>query len=358
MSDVRAVREGEEIDLSALNAFLAANSAGTGRIERVEQFGGGFSNLTYLLHQAHGSIVLRRPPFGVPKGTAHDVIREWRILTVLHERGVSVPRPLAACEDDHVLGAPFYLMERVDGVILREPLREVPAADVMRRLDDALLDTLVSIHRVDAADAAIAALGRRDGYVERQVSGWTKRWHASRTDDVPAMDEVALWLGAHQPAQAGAVLVHNDFKFDNLVLDRGDAGRVRAVLDWEMATLGDPLLDVGTTLGYWVEASDPSAFRALGLGVTALAGNYTRAELWERYLEKAGRAPADPLFYYVFGVFKIAGIAQQIYARFRAGHTSDERFARLGDVVRLLGATARSAIERNSLAPTKGGSSR
>jgi aminoglycoside phosphotransferase (APT) family kinase protein len=182
-------------------------------------------------------------------------------------------------------------------------------------------------------DPAIAALGKAEGYVGRQVSGWSKRWDASRTDDVPAMERVARWLAANQPASSGSCLVHNDFKYDNLVLDPTDLSHIVAVLDWEMATLGDPLLDLGTSLGYWVEAGDHPALRSLGLGVTALPGNCTRAELWERYLARTGRPAVDPDFYYAFGLFKIAVIAQQIYFRYRKGFTKDERFARLGEAV-------------------------
>jgi aminoglycoside phosphotransferase (APT) family kinase protein len=201
---------------------------------------------------------------------------------------------------------------------------------------------------VDATDPAIAALGKPEGYVERQVAGWTKRWETSRTEAVPDMDQVAQWLASHQPASSGACLVHNDFKYDNLVLDPADMSRIVAVLDWEMATLGDPLLDIGTSLGYWVEAGDHPALRSLGLGVTALPGNLTRRELWERYLASTGRAATDPAFYYAFGLFKIAVIAQQIFFRYRKGLTTDERFARLGDAVRLLAATAAGTITRRS----------
>jgi aminoglycoside phosphotransferase (APT) family kinase protein len=345
VSDTRPVRAGEEIDLAALNAYVAEHAPQVGRVDAVEQFPGGFSNLTYLLRGDRGEWVLRRPPRGVAKGSAHDMGREYRILSVLATRGVPAPRPILLCEDEAVIGAPFYLMERVSGLILRTVPREAPSPETMRRLSESFVETLVAIHAVGPADPAIAALGKPEGYVGRQVAGWTKRWEHSRTDDVPAMEAAARWLAANQPAESGATLVHNDFKYDNLVLDPADLSRVRAVLDWEMATLGDPLLDVGTALGYWVEAGDHPAFRALGLGATALAGNYTRRELWTRYLESTGRSWVEPRFYHAFGLFKIAVIAQQIYARYRKGLTTDERFGRLGEAVRLLGETA-AAVAR------------
>ena len=352
MADTRPVRAGEELDVVALDACFATHAGVVGRVSGVEQFAGGFSNLTYLLNTDRGEFVLRRPPRGVGKGSAHDMVREYRMLSALSGRGVPVPKPVMLCESDSVIGAPFYVMERVHGVILRATPREVPPPDVMRRLSASFVDTLVTIHAVDIYDPAIAALGKPEGYLGRQVAGWVRRWEAARTGDVPPMDWLTAWFPDHRPAERGAALIHNDFKYDNLVLDPGDLSCVRAVLDWEMATLGDPLLDVGTSLGYWLEAGDPPAFRSLGLGATALPGNYTRREIWERYLERSGRASTDPLFYYVFGLFKIAVIAQQIFARFQQGLTTDPRFARLGEAVQLLAVTARRAAERGSISPS------
>ena len=349
MSDTSAVRAGEELDLGALNAWLATNAAEAGVVTAVEQFSGGFSNLTYLLKSARGECVLRRPPAGVGKGTAHDMPREFRILSTLATHAVPAPRPVALCEDTAVLGVPFYIMERVHGVILQRGSSETPVPDVMRRLSESFVETLAAIHSLDASDPAIAALGKAEGYVERQVSGWTKRWEASRTDDVPAMERVAQWLASNQPASSGACLVHNDYKYDNLVLDPADFSRVVAVLDWEMATLGDPLLDLGTTLGYWVEAGDHPALRSLGLGVTALPGNFTRAELWEHYLARTGRPAVDPAFYYAFGLFKIAVIAQQIYYRYRKGFTKDERFAAMIHGTKALARQGARAIDRDRI---------
>jgi aminoglycoside phosphotransferase (APT) family kinase protein len=352
VGETRAVRAGEEIDVIALNRYLAARAPRVGRVQAIEQFPGGYSNLTYLLKTDRGEAVLRRPPLGITKSSAHDMGREYRILSALDSRGVKAPAPIAFCADETVIGSPFYLMERLYGVILRGVPREAPGAAVMRTLSETFVDTLVSIHALGGDDPGIAALGRSEGYVERQVGGWSTRWHKARTDAVPQMDAVTAWLAANRPGESGATLVHNDYKYDNLVLDPSDLSRVRGVLDWEMATLGDPLLDVGTSLGYWMEAGDDPAFAALGLGVTALPGSHSRTELWERYLEKSARGPADPLFYYVFGLFKIAVIAQQIFFRYRQGLTSDERFARLGVAVQLLAKTAEGAMARGTIGAT------
>jgi aminoglycoside phosphotransferase (APT) family kinase protein len=348
-----AVRAGDEVDLQLLNRFLAECAPAVGQIVAVDQFPGGFSNLTYLLTSTSGAeCVLRRPPRGVEKGPAHDMAREYRILGALMGAGVAAPHPIALCEDPAVLGSPFYIMERVTGLILRGGVTDAPGPAVMRRLSENFVETLTRIHQVDARDPAVAALGRGGGYVARQVTGWTSRWEKSRTGDVPDMDSVARWLAAKQPDDSGACLVHNDYKYDNLVLRSDDPAEIVAVLDWEMATLGDPLLDVGVALAYWVEANDHPAFRALGLGATALPGNFTRQELWDRYLAGTGRKNVSPAFYCVFGLFKVAVIAQQIYARYQKGLTVDARFARLGDAVTLMAKVAASACASGSISIT------
>ena len=353
-----ALREGEQVDVGALLAWLAQalpELVPAGARLLIRQFPAGFSNLTYLvtLEHEHGqqAIVLRRPPRGVKAGIAHDMGREHGILTALHARGVPVPMPLARCDDVTVIGAPFYIMEHVDGVILRgslpASLTEQAAAVPGRlaALSHTFVQTLAQLHAVDVATEPLASLGRSEGYVQRQVQGWTKRWLASRTDDVPELDRVATWLEAHRPPDRAATLVHNDFKLDNLVLEP-DLSGVRAILDWEMATIGDPLMDLGTSLAYWVQAGDAPIFRALGLGITALPGTMTRAELVQAYGAHCGIDVSDAPFYYAFGLFKVAVIAQQIYARHVQGLTSDPRFVVLGEVVKALGDSAREAAEK------------
>lgn len=343
-----SIRAGEEIDPEALRAWLSAaapRAVPSGAVITMRQFPAGFSNLTYLVtvHHEHGetTYVLRRPPFGAPGGVAHDMPREHGILAALHPLGVPVPRPVAVCTDASVIGAPFYVMEHVEGLILRgalpPALAESPRVNSqLAALSRTCAQTLAQLHAVRIAGTPLESLGRPDGYVQRQVDGWTKRWHASRTEDVPSMDAVAAWLAANRPPESGVSLVHNDFKLDNLVLEP-DASRVRAILDWEMATIGDPLMDLGTTLAYWIEAGDAPIFRSLGLGVTALPGSYTRAEFVAAYAEARAAEIGDVRFYLAFGRFKVAVIAQQIYARFVRGMTADARFGRLGEVVRALG---------------------
>lgn len=352
-----AVREGEALDLDALHAFLRGHDLAGDDVPRVSQFPRGFSNLTYLVEVGERAYVLRRPPFGVGKGVAHDVVREARLLSALGAAYPRVPRILAICDDASVLGAPFYLMARATGIILRDRLPAGTSIDTetMRRISEAAVDTLAEIHAVDYRAAGLASLGNPDGYVERQVSGWIRRYEASRTGEQPAVERIAAWLATSRPAEppgaSRAALVHNDFKYDNLVLDAQDPSRVVAVLDWEMATIGDPHLDLGTTLAYWVEAGDPPLLRSLGLGVTALPGNLTREEVVARYEASSGRAVDEPVFYYAFGLFKVAVIAQQIHARYVKGFTKDERFAHLDRAVAALGEVAVRAVDAGRVAP-------
>jgi aminoglycoside phosphotransferase (APT) family kinase protein len=331
------------IDVAALDAWLRTlhpdvlGDATTSL--RVTRFAGGYSNLTYLVERGARAMVLRRPPPGVGSGPAHDVVREYALLRAVWPITGQVPEPIALCEDVSVLGAPFYLMRRVEGVILRDraPDGVVLDAAMMRELCESFVDAMVAVHAIDVRAGGLEALGRGDGYVARQVAGWTKRWLASRTVDVPDMDPLAVWLAGHQPSpSATAVLIHNDFKFDNLVLDPSRLSHVRAVLDWEMATIGDPLMDLGTTLAYWIEPTDPPLFRALGLGITALPGAWMRAQLIAAYAERTRRDVSAMPFYQAFGRFKLAVVAQQLHARFVRGLTSDARFAGLDAVVRLL----------------------
>ena len=346
------VRPGEELPKGPLAAYLLAALGLRSDAElQISQFPGGYSNLTYLVRCGDRELVLRRPPFGSKVKSAHDMGREFRILSALHPIYGKVPRPLSYCDDDSVLGAPFYLMERVPGVILRKsPQPELGlVAAKMPALCAALCDTLCELHALDWAKAGLSELGRPEGYVERQVSGWSKRYRDAQTDEVPVVSEVMDWLARHIPASPPATLVHNDFKFDNVILDPGDLTRVVAVLDWEMATIGDPLMDLGTTLCYWVEAADPPELIAARFGPTTLPGSYTRAELCARYAERSGRDLTHIVFYYCFGLFKTAVVVQQIYYRYKQGLTRDPRFAQLASSMRLLVEQARRALTQNHL---------
>jgi aminoglycoside phosphotransferase (APT) family kinase protein len=345
----QAIRAGEELNTHQLEVYLKANIPGLHDALVIRQFPSGYSNLTYFLKFGERELVLRRPPFGAKIKTAHDMLREYRILSGLFEVYPKVPRPLLHCDDESIIGAPFYIMERVKGVILRaQPPSGINLSpESMRRLSESCIDNLAAIHRIDYVKTGLSDLGKPEGYVERQIRGWTQRYQNAKTDDVKEIDEVIEWLHKNLPTDSGAALIHNDYKYDNLVLDPNDLANIFAVLDWEMATIGDPLMDLGTTLGYWIEPDDPAEIRLFGL--TALPGNLNREQLVARYLEKSGSEIPNVVFYYVYGLFKIAVIVQQIYSRYQRGLTQDKRFASLAQVVRACGKTAAVAIARGRI---------
>jgi len=341
------IREDERLDAVALGAWVVRAVPGAAGPVEVLQFGKGHSNLTYLVRFAGQEAVLRRAPRGASIKSAHDMHREFTLLTALQGVYPKAPRPIAFCEEEAVIGARFYLMERVRGVILRG--REGGAGPLpparMQALSRAFVDDLAALHAVDLRSGPLASLGKPQGYVARQVSGWTERYGRARTEEVPELEAAMAWLAANQPAEQGAALIHNDYKYDNLVLDPAELSRIVALLDWEMATVGDPLMDLGSSLGYWVDADDPPALRAMAFGPTYLPGNLMRSEVVARYADAAGRAASSPVFLYVYGLVKLAVIAQQIYRRFHDGHTRDARFARMIEGVRVLGRQAARAIE-------------
>lgn len=354
------VRAGEGLDVAALRGWLEREVPElAGRAVTVSQFPRGHSNLTYLLTfspRAGGGgdpteVVLRRPPRGERAASAHDMGREHRLLSALHPRWPRVPRPVAFCDDASVLGAPFYLMERLRGLIVRKQLAPGmdDSPDAVGRLCGTLVDLFAEVHAVDWRAAGLGGLYKGPGYTQRQIDGWIRRWEAARTDDVPTVEAAARWLAARIPSEGESTLIHNDFKHDNVVLDPDDHGRVVGLLDWEMATVGDPLMDLGTTLGYWVEVDDPPHVQAFAFCPTNVPGAWSRRELVERYVARSGREVADPVFYFVYGLFKLAVVAQQIYRRFKLGQTSDPRFARFIFGVQALGDLASRAIDRDRI---------
>lgn len=341
-----APRAGEEIDRDALQAFLVDALPGAGRVLQIDQFPGGASNLTYLLRTEGGEFVLRRPPFGTKAATAHDMGREFRVLSRLRPVFPYCPEAVACCEDPGILGEPFYLMRRVRGVILRRDLPtglELPeprAAALCRNL----VDVHLQLHRVDPVGAGLADLGRPEGYTARQVEGWSRRYRNARTADVPGNEGLMERLAAGMPADPGrATVIHNDFKFDNVVLDP-ETLAITGVLDWEMATIGDPLMDLGCSLAYWVQADDPQPLQQIRMMPTHLPGMMNRRQILDHYAAGSGLETGDFRFYYAFGLFRLAVIVQQIYYRYARGQTGDKRFADFGRFCTLLSAQADAVI--------------
>ncbi|MEF2277205.1 phosphotransferase family protein [Deinococcus sp. YIM 134068] len=341
--DTAPVRPGEELPLELLREALRGRVEGDVDALAVEQFPGGFSNLTYLLRLGEREYVLRRAPLGPVAAKAHDMPREFRLLERVHPVLPVAPKPLLLVEDAALLGSPFYLMERRRGTIVRTRLPPEYAAlpDAPRQLSEALADTLADLHAVDIDAADLRGLGKPEGFNARQVEGWASRWRRARTDDLPPVEElhdedVIAWLTAHTPPESAHTLVHNDLKLDNLMLAPQDPSRVVALLDWEMTTVGDPLVDLGLTLTYWTMPEQPGGAQNRVGAAASAEGYLTREAFLSRYAERSGRDVSGVAWYEVLGHFKLAVIVIQIYARYRAGQTKDPRFAPLGAQARWL----------------------
>jgi aminoglycoside phosphotransferase (APT) family kinase protein len=351
MSDTQPVRPGEEIDEGRLHSYLASAMPDPDGPISISQFPAGSSNLTYLIRVGAAEFVLRRPPFGNTVRSAHDMRREFNVLSKLSAVYKPAPKPLLFCGDETVIGSEFYLMERRHGLIVRgrAPMEMTLSPELQRYVCESFVRNLADLHGLDFEAAGLGELGRPDGYARRQVEGWTKRYFAAKTDEWPEIEDAIAWLNGNIPPESGASLVHNDYKFDNIMLDPADLTRITAVLDWEMVTVGDPLMDLGTTLGYWMSAEAGEGMLDMPFNPRILMENVSRSDLAEMYIEASGRDIADVLFYYVFGTFKIAVIAQQIYARFVRGSTADRRFARFDSFVSTLGTLASSALSKGRI---------
>ena len=348
-ADTADVRAGEELDVAALRKYLGAQDV------HIRQFPNGHSNLVYLVEMDGREFVLRRPPLGPVAPKAHDMAREFKVLHAVHPCFPEAPEVFRLCEDPSIIGSVFFLMERRHGLVIRD---HVPAdlaviPNHQRLVSEAFIDCLVRLHAVDVSQPGLNALGKPEGFVERQVRGWAERWNRARTDDHPEMDRVVKWLGDNLPLVAersGApTLVHNDYKLDNVMM-RANGQKVEAVLDWEMTTLGDPLADLGLTMCYWSWASraakdDPHPATPV---ITNAPGWYTRDEFLQRYAQSTGRDVTHVGYHEVLGVFKLAVILQQIYYRFHCGQTQDERFRHFDVRVRGLVRMAAELMERGS----------
>lgn len=275
--------------------------------------------------------------------------REFKVLTLLKKHYPIVPTPIAYCDTEEIIGSPFYIMERLQGVILRAghaaKLEITPTQ--FKNISESLVDNLVKLHALDIHSTGLDQLGKPDGYVQRQVEGWSKRYFTAATDDISDMTLLADWLQKNQPVSQAPTFLHNDYKYDNVILDPQHLSTIVGVLDWEMSTVGDPLMDVGASVAYWSEAGDNPILQSFNL--TALPGNITRRQFIERYAEKSNRNTSNILFYYAFGLFKNAVIAQQIYARWKQGFTKDARFGGLIMVIKALAAQGVHSLNKGSV---------
>lgn len=363
-SDTAPIRPGEELNGDALEKYLRRNLSELTPTQpldntpiRIDQFPGGHSNLTYLVQLGGQEFVLRRPPLGELAPKAHDMPREFRLLTAINPFFPLSPRPYLLCEDPSIIGAPFYLMERRYGLIIRHDIPKEIGDDLTLRhqVSEAIIDTLAALHSIDIYSSGLVALGKPAGFVTRQVQGWTRGWHRAKTSDVPELDEVARWLADRIPAEPvkldrlSATLLHNDFKLDNVILNPKRPSHVTGVLDWEMSAIGDPLIDVGLLLCYWPEKYDSELRRSFVSPVTTEPGWMTRGEITKRYAERTGRDLSAIAFYETFALFKVAVAIQQIYFRFVHGQTLDERFRHFDSFVQSPARAALDLAQRSSI---------
>lgn len=341
--DTIAVRPDEQLDEERLAAYLQGKLEGAKRPFSIRQFGGGAANLTYLLDYGTHEYVLRRPPLGPVAKSAHDMGREYSVLSVLWQAFPLAPRAFLYCDDSAVIGAPFFVMERRHGVVVRRSIPPVFAAlpDAAHRMSQAMVDALAAFHAVDYQAIGLQNLGKPEGFVERQIEGWYKRWHGAKLQDSADMDAVYHWLKTHIPPTTGHSLVHNDYKLDNVMLSADDPGKMIAIFDWDMCTVGDPLCDLGALLCYWTEPTDPPHFQAMAMMPIGDLGFMSRAQLVERYAEKSGRSVHHIAFYHALGLFRLTVIIAQIFIRFHRGQTQDQRFEAFGPMIELSARAAR-----------------
>ncbi len=328
LDEPKDVRTDDAIDAERVGAWLAEQVPGLSGTPEVKQYSGGASNLTYLLRYPDRDLILRRPPAGTKAKSAHDMRREYRIQALLKPAFPYVPDMVAFCDDPGVIGNDFYVMERLAGVILRGRLpqgMQLPPEQA-RALCQSMIERLAELHAVDVAATGLDEFGRGSGYVRRQVKGWSQRYTAAKTWNVPGFAKVMRWLDENQPDDVGTCLIHNDWRFDNLVLDADDPQRILGVLDWEMATVGDPLMDLGSAIAYWVQADDDRFMGMMRRQPSHVPGMLTRRELIEAYCAKSGLAVDDFTFYEVFGLFRLAVIMQQIYYRYHHKQTRNPAF--------------------------------
>ena len=343
------VREGESLPVDAVNSWLKQNIENLEGEPAVTQYAGGASNWTYCLDYQNTSVILRRAPAGTKAKGAHDMGREFRLQAALKPVYRYVPQMLAYCEDDHVIGTDFYVMEKLTGVIPRKNLpRDLATTqDKTKTLCTNVLDSLISLHEVDYEKASLSHLGKGHGYIERQITGWSERFSKAKTWNVPSGKSVMKWLEANMPATENICITHNDFRFDNVVLDPNDYTQIIGVLDWELATLGDPLMDLGNTLAYWVNADDDFLAQSTRRQPTHLPGMMTRDEVVKYYCEKRNLDVEDFTFYEVYGLFRLAGIAQQIYYRYHHGQTNNPAFKNFWVFIHYLMWRCKKAIKKS-----------
>jgi len=343
------------LELKKLAGYLGPRVGGLAGPLRGAVIPGGRSNLTYVVDDEQRRFVVRRPPLAHVLPTAHDMAREYRVLAALQSTGIPVPRVIALCEDDSVIGAPFYVMEWIDGHVVRDSLpAEFPdTVETRRAMSSALVETLLQLHAIDPDEIGLAGFGHPDGFLDRQVRRWWQQWEASKTRELPSIEELRRRLGETVPVQSAPGIVHGDYRLDNVMYHPADPARIVAVIDWEMCTIGDPLCDVGLLCVYWADDESEAAARTLhGHAITVEPGFYKRAEILRDYAAETHRDLSALDWYAALGAYKLAIIAEGITARFLMGMTVGEGFATMGETVPAIVDSGLDALAR--LASTQG----
>jgi aminoglycoside phosphotransferase (APT) family kinase protein len=349
LDEAGAVRNGEELDTAAVDAWLKLRVPDLAGTPRVTQYSSGASNWTYRIEYESHDLILRRPPSGTKAKSAHDMGREYNVQKALRPVFSYVPEMIAYCDDASVLGAPFYVMRRILGIIPRARLPEglTLTPPTARKLCLSLIDRLVELHKVDANSVGLSSMGKGPGYARRQIEGWSERYMKARTWNVPSFKEVRAWLSENTPFDVATCVIHNDFRLDNIVLDPEDPTRIIGILDWEMATLGDPLMDLGNSLAYWTQADDNFIMRMMSRQPTHLPGMLKRQEVVEYYCGKMGFKPENFVLYEVYGLFRLAVIAQQIYYRYHHRQTRNSAFKRFWIITHVIDRQCRRLIRKS-----------
>jgi aminoglycoside phosphotransferase (APT) family kinase protein len=349
--DTIDVRKGEELNLPRLENFLRENIANLDPSPlEIRQFGTGASNLTYLLRIGDWEAVLRRPPLGPVAPKAHDMAREYKILSKLHQVFPLAPQPYFFSDDEQIIGSPFFVMERRRGIVLDTefPPFYTPTPEICQQISEAMVDRLVELHGIDYETAGLNEIGYPEGFMERQVNGWIGRYERAKTEEIKGVEKLKKWMIDHIPVSSKPAIIHYDYKLNNVMFDSDDFSKMVSIFDWEMTTIGDPLADLGCALGYWVQDNDPDVLK-YGRGkppVTVLPGFMSREQFLEAYAKKSGRDVSQIHFYLTFAYFKMAVILQQIYYRWKRGQTTDERFSRFGDFAQSLIHLAQELTQR------------
>jgi len=346
----KEIRQGEELNHEKVAAFIRNSLPHVKGELQIKQFPSGYSNLTYLLTIGDHEFILRKPPIGKKAKSAHDMNREYQILKALKPVYPYVPTPLVYSEDISIVGSPFYIMDRIKGIILRTkfPNQLSMSPKDTEQLCHNFVNHFAQLHQLDYHVCGLSAFGKPEGYIKRQVEGWSKRYRDARTDDVPDFENVMEWLNHHMPSETHYPgIIHNDYKFDNLILNPNNPLEIIGVIDWEMATIGDPLMDLGASLAYWINPDDSDEMKLISTLPTTTPGMLRRKEIVSQYEQVSGRPITNFAFYYCYGLFRLAGIAQQIYYRYYHGQTKDERFKLLSFAVQIFEKIAMKVIQTN-----------